>query len=116
MLVLWVSILLVAELLIDAGCLVGSLRWLIANDAGKATAALRIGAAAALLHALRVLFFVMGRVGPWINFDVRPEYRAQHSARWDWEWLYFAAIMSVLGVSGGIVIWKLRRRARKKMR
>jgi hypothetical protein len=113
-LVLWVSILLIAELLVDAACLVGSLRWLITSDADKAGTALRFGAAAALLHAFRVLIFVMGRVGPWINFDVRPEHRAQHAARWDWGWLYFAAIMSVLGVIGVIVIWRLRRRARKR--
>ena len=110
-LVLWVSILLFLELLIDGGCLVASLRWLIANKASKATAALRFGAAAALLHAGRVLIFVLGRVGPWIDFDVRPEQRAGHSARWDWGWLYFAAVMSVLGVAGVVVIWVLRRRA-----
>jgi len=110
-LVLWVSILLIMELLVDAGCLVASLRWLIANEASKATAALRFGAAAALLHAGRVLIFVLGRVGPWSDFDVRPEHRAGHSARWDWGWLYFAAVMSVLGVAGVVVIWILRRRA-----
>jgi hypothetical protein len=113
-LVLWVSILLILELLIDVGCLAASLRWVIANEASKATAALRFGAAAALLHSGRVLIFVLGRVGPWIDFDVRPEHRAAHSARWDWGWLYFAALMSVLGVAGVIVIWILRRRAAER--
>jgi hypothetical protein len=26
--------------------------------------------------------FNLERVGPWINFDVRPVYRAIHAARW----------------------------------
>jgi hypothetical protein len=113
-LVLWVSILLIAELLIDTGCIVSSVGWLRANDATKAGIPLRFGAAAAILHAARVLIFVLGRVGPWIDFDVRPEHRALHSVRWSWGWLYFAAIMSVLGVIGVIVIWILLRSAKKR--
>lgn len=109
----WVSALLVLELLIDLGCLLAAARWWIANDPGKDRLPLRLGAAAALLHAFRVLIFVMGRVGPWINFDVRPEQRALHHTRWSWGWLYFAAVMSVLGVLGVIVIWQRRRRARR---
>jgi len=112
-LVLWVAVLLIAELLIDAGCLLSSIRWLIANDRSKASIPLRMGAAAASLHAVRVLIFVFGRVGPWMDFDVRPEHRALHATRWSWGWLYFAAIMSVLGVIGVITIWALRRRAKK---
>ena len=111
---LWVSILLITEMLIDFGCLLSSIRWWISNDRAKATIALRLGAAAAILHALRVLIFVLGRVGPWINFDVRPEHRELHHERWTMTGVYFAAIMSILGVIGVIVIWTLIRRARRK--
>lgn len=115
MLVLWVSVLLFAELLVDAGCLLSSVRWWAANDKAYDRLPLRLGAGAAVLHAVRVLIFVLGRVGPWIDFDVRPEQRVLHSARWSWSGLYFAAIMSVLGVIGVIIIWTLRRRAKRKI-
>jgi hypothetical protein len=70
--VLWVSVLLIVEMFIDLACLLSSVRWLISNDQSKESLSLRMGAAAALLHAFRVLIFVFGRTGPWINFDVRP--------------------------------------------
>ena len=41
-LVLWASVLLIAELLIDAGCLLGSIRWWIGNDPGKSHLALKL--------------------------------------------------------------------------
>ena len=109
----WVSVLLVAEMLIDLTCLLACIRWWIANDASKDSLPLRLGAAAAILHALRVMVFVLGRTGPWINFDVRPEHQALHDTRWTWGEVYFAATMSVLGVVGVLVIWWLRQRRRK---
>ena len=113
-LVLWVSVLLFAELLLDLCCLLSSVWWWIKNDRSQSRLPLRFGAAAAILHAIRVLIFVMGRIGPWINFDVRPEQRAMHDVRWTRTGVYFAAIMSVLGITGVIVIWILIRRARKR--
>ncbi len=113
-LVAWVSVLLIAELLIDASCLASCIAWYVANDRSKARLPLRFGAAAAILHAIRVLIFVMGRAGPWINFDVRPEQRSLHDARWTWTGVYFAAIMAILGIIGVLIIWGLIRRARKK--
>jgi hypothetical protein len=112
-LVLWVFLLLIAELLIDAGCILTSAGWWIANNAKKASVPLRFGAAAAILHAVRVFIFVLGRIGPWINFDVRPAQRALHHTRWTWNEVYFAAIMSVLGIIGVIIIWRIRRQAKK---
>ena len=109
-LVLWVIILTILESIIDFSCIIGSLRWLISDDALKATFALRLGAAAAILHAIRVLIYVLGRTGPWVNFDVKPIYRSSYS--FDWFWVWFAAILSVLGVIGVIVIWRLRRRSK----
>ena len=112
-LVLWVSGLLVAECVLDVTTLLGSLRWWVTRAEGHARFPLRTGAAAVILHAVRVLIFVLGRVGPWIDFDVRPEHRALHATRWSWGWLYFAAVMSVLGVLGVLIIWKYRRRGNK---
>ena len=111
--VIWVSLLLIAELLLDLSCLLSSLRWWIHNDRDQARIALRLGAAVTILHALRVLVFVIGRMGPWINFDVRPEHIASHAETWSWFGVYFAAIMAVLGVIGVIIIWLLIRRAKK---
>ena len=68
--------------MLDLSCLLSSIFWWIKNDKSKARLPLRLGAAAAILHALRVIIFVLGRVGPWIDFDVRPEHRALHDARW----------------------------------
>ena len=115
-LVPWVSVLIIAELLIDLTCLVWSIKWYKSNDESQASIPLRFGAAAAFLHAIRVLIFVIGRIGPWIDFDVRPDHRALHAARWSWGWLYFAAIMALLGVIGVIIIWIFRRRAKKDPR
>ncbi|MFC1957040.1 hypothetical protein ACFLVY_01955 [Chloroflexota bacterium] len=109
-LVLWVIILTIVESAIDISCIVGSLRWFISNDESKATFALRLGAAAAIFHAIRVLIYVLGRTGPWFNFDVKPEYHSSYSFEWFWVW--FAAVLSVLGVIGVIVIWRLRRCAK----
>jgi len=109
-LVLWVFILLIAELLIDATCLISSVWWWITNNPYDDSFPLRFGAAAAILHAIRVLIYVLGRTGPWINFDVRPEHQALHHLRWTWFWVYFAAILSILGVIGVIVIWRLRKK------
>lgn len=111
-LVSWVIALLIAEFLIDLGCFLSSLRWLVSNERAKARLALRLGAAAAILHAIRVLIFVLGRTGPWVNFDVKPGYRESYS--FDWFWVYFAAILSIMGIAGVIVIWQLIRHRRKK--
>ena len=85
-LVLWVIILTIVEFIIDFSCIIGSLRWLISNDALKATFPLQLGAAAAILHAIRVLIYVLGRTGPWVNFDVKPIYRSSYSFDWFWVW------------------------------
>jgi len=112
-LVAWVSALLIAELIIDMVCLLSSIKWWIADDESKARIPLRTGASATILHAFRVLIYVIGRVGPWKDFDLRSEHQALHSIQWSWFWLYFAAILSVSGVIGVLIIWKLRRQAKK---
>ena len=110
----WVAALLIIELLIDLVCLVLSIMWWRTNNKENEQNSLRFGAAAALLHAVRVLIFVLGRVGPSVDFDVRPEFIFLYQTTWTWSGLYFAAIMATLGVIGVIVIW--RTRARLKLR
>jgi hypothetical protein len=111
---LWVSILLFAEFSVDLACLLSSVLWWISTDQNRASLPLKLGASAAILHAVRVLIFVMGRVGPWIDFDVRAEHRALHFTRWTWSGVYLAVILTILGLIGVFVIWILRRRASRR--
>jgi hypothetical protein len=106
----WVSALLLTELAIDVGVLGWAVHWWSKASAEYDSIPLRLGAAAAILHAVRVLIFALGRVEPFLNFDVRPEYWADHAERWSWAQVYFASTLSVLGVLGVLVIWWLRRR------
>jgi hypothetical protein len=106
-LVPWVIALLIAEFLIDLSCFLSSARWMISNKLEYARLPLRLGAAAAILHAIRVLVYVLGRTGPWVNFDVKPEYHAEYT--FEWFWVYFAAILAFLGVAGVIIIWRIIR-------
>ncbi len=109
----WVYALIVVEMVIDLACLLSAAKWWFTKSKNQARIALRLGAAAAIFHAFRVLIFVMGRVGPWIDFDVQPEHRALHGTRWTWGEVYFASIMSILRVLVVIVIWRLIVRANK---
>jgi hypothetical protein len=113
MYVLWVSILLFVEMIIDAGCIITSIPWWIANDKSKNILPLNFIAAAIIVHAIRVLIFVLGRTGPWINFDIRPEERALYDTRWTWGDVYIAGTLSALSVIVVIIIWLLRKRTRK---
>lgn len=114
MLMPWVSLLLMFELAIDLVWLFQAANWWISPDKQKIKKTLNLAAAAIILHAIRVLVFVLGRIGPWIDFDRKPEYRPlQYS---EWGWLYFAGIMSVLGVIGVIVVWRIRHHLKKSNR
>ncbi|WP_273565688.1 hypothetical protein [Maribacter halichondriae] len=106
----WASALLLLELLIALACMVSSVKWFIRNDQSEDHIPLRLGAAITILHAFRVLIFVIGRAGPWVDFDIRPGKEALH---WNWELVYFAAVMSVIGILGVIIIWRIRRRSKK---
>ena len=108
----WVLALLVTEFLIDLAWLLTSIAWLISADSKYSRWPLRLGAAAIIFHAIRVLVYVLGRTGPWLNFDVKPEQREAYE--FEWFWVYFAAILATLGVVGVVVIWQLIRRKRKK--
>ena len=114
LLVPWVSVLLVAECIVDLACLVGSIRWAVTNDERNAGLPLRLCVAVIILHAIRVLIYVLGRTGPWINFDVKPVHHASYIT--NWFRVYFAGILSALSVVGVIVIWRIRRHAKKQKR
>ena len=109
-LVPWVATLLLVEGALDLAWLAGAVRWAVAASAEHARPALRFAAAAILVHAARVLIFVMGRTGPWIDFDVRPEARAAHATRWSWGGVSFAAVMTAMSLVGLVVVWRLRSR------
>jgi len=107
LLVPWVIALLIAEFLIDLGCFLAAVRWFVSGKRASGKLPLRLGASAALLHALRVLVYVLGRTGPWINFDVKPEHHEAYT--FEWFWVYVAATLAVLGVIGVMVIWQIIR-------
>jgi hypothetical protein len=106
----WVSGLLVLEFLVDLGCMIGSILWFIANNRAKAGLPLKLGAIATILHAIRVLIFIMGRLDPWKDFDIKAEH--VNAVEFDPFWLYFAGILSIAGIIGMILIWWLIRKRR----
>jgi hypothetical protein len=108
----WVLALTVLEMLVDIGTMAAAMRWWRSRAPRDAQLPLRVGAVATLLHAVRVVVFVLGRTGPWVDFDVRSEKRAQHGERWNWAEVIFAGAMSILGVVGVAIIWCVRRRTR----
>ena len=66
-----------------------------------------------ILHAIRVLIYVLGRTGPWENLDVKPE--QQDTYTFEWFWVDFAAVLAILGVLGVVVIWRLRAKRRNDL-
>lgn len=112
----WVSMLLIMEMALDLGWMLASMFWFRNSDPQKDRLPLRLATAAILLHAFRVLIFVLGRTGSWTNFDVRPEYLAIHPETWSRSGVWFAAIMSALGVLGVIVVWRIRVDRKRKSR
>jgi hypothetical protein len=112
----WVAGLLLVELALDLGCLLGSIRWWVAGDDARARLPVRLGEAAIILHAVRVLIYALGRTAPLLNFDVRPEQRVIIGDQGGWFWVIFASVLSILGLIGVLVIWLLRGRRRKGAR
>lgn len=105
----WVVALTVVEMVLDVVTTIGSLRWWATRSAERAPLALRAGAATTLVHAARVSIFVLGRTGPWQDFDVRRAHRAGHRQRWTWGQVVFAGVLSALGVVAVLRIWQARR-------
>lgn len=108
----WVVVLLIAEFLLDLGWFLGSITWFVTNKAAHSRFTLRVATAAIILHGVRVLIYVLGRTGPWVNFDVKPAYRDAYA--FEWLWVYLAAILAFLGVAGVVVVWRIIRFRRKQ--
>ena len=92
----WASALLFAEFALDVGTFPASIWWWLGGTENRAWLPLRLAAAATILHAIRVLVYVLGRTGPWVDFDWRPAYRGITPP--EWTWVIFAAVFSVLGI------------------
>ena len=107
----WVIDLAAIELALDIATLGASVRLWVTNAGRHRQLPSRLAAAAIIVHAARVMIFVLGRLRPLKDFDVRPEERAAHDSRWSWGQVCFAAAMSVLGVFGVAVV---RRRSHPK--
>lgn len=108
----WAAALLLFETLIDGSWLVATIRWWLAARINRATLSLRLGAAAIILHAVRVGIYVLGRVGPWIDFDRRPEFRLGQPEQLFW--VFFPAGMALLSVIAVVTVWRLNRSLRKR--
>ena len=109
-LAVWVLVLTFVEMSIDLLCIFYSFRWFFRGSESLQRMSLRAGAAAALFHAFRVVIYAFGRLGPWVGFDRKPAFR--QAGEVDLFWVYFASILSVLGVAAVIIIW-LRIRKKK---
>jgi hypothetical protein len=108
----WVVVLLFLELALDALTLGMCLLWGITLSIRHGMLVFRLTAAVVMVHAMRVLIFVLGRTGPWVDFDVQSLARAGHAARWSWFGVWFAGTMSVLSLIVLIVAWLYLRRRR----
>ena len=108
----WVIIFTFIEMIIDILCVVFSIKWLLFNSNISKTLSLRFGASAAIFHAFRVLIYVLGRTSPWINFDLKPEFRSLQNVVIFW--VYFPAILSILGISGVFIIWRIIKKKNKE--
>ena len=106
----WGVALLYLEFTLNAATFLTSIWWWIAATERRAVLPLRLAAAAIVLHAVRVLIYVLGRTGPWIDFDWRPESRGITPP--NWIWVILAAVLATLGVVGVVIVWRLRRNRR----
>jgi hypothetical protein len=106
----WAAILLALEFLIDATWLASAIAWFFKDNKANEKNTFNLAAASILLHAFRVMIFVLARIGPLTNFDIKETYHATHYARWDWTGIFLAATLSLMGVVGVLVVWGIRRR------
>jgi len=106
----WVVFLLLVEMVIDGIAMLVCLAWGLTGKARHINNVVRVTTAVVVMHAVRVLIFVLGRIGPWTDFDVRPEARALHATRWTWNDVYLAGGLSALSVILLIVFLRSWRR------
>jgi hypothetical protein len=107
----WVGVSLYVESAAIVIALVSIVRWFITPDDRHTSTAFRATAALVVVHAFRVAVFALGRTGPWVDFDVRPEYRADHGDTWTWGEVYFASGAALASLIITVMVWRQRRRA-----
>lgn len=100
----WVIGLAAVELALDIATLGAAIRLCVTKVVGHRALPSRLAAVAIVVHAIRVTIFVLGRFGPFKDFDVRTGQRSDHDSRWSWAGVVFAAAMSVLGVLGVLTV------------
>lgn len=106
----WAAALLGVEFVVDAATVVASGVWFVTRQVHHRTLALRGVAVMILVHALRVLVFVLGRTGPWVNFDVRAQHRAEYATTWRWSDVWLAGTGAALSLVVLAVVWRRRHR------
>lgn len=107
----WAVGLLYVEFALNIGTFVAAIWWWAGATERRAGLPLRLAASAIVLHAVRVAIYVLGRTGPWRDFDWRVAYRG--TAPPQWLWVILAATLSALGLVGVFVVWRLRRGHRR---
>lgn len=105
----WVAGLLVAEFLVDLTVFLSGLRWWVSARREHRRLPLRATVVAVLLHAVRVAIYALGRTGPWVDFDVRPAFRAVPPQPVAWGFVIFASVISALSLVAVLAIWRLGR-------
>ena len=105
----WASGLLVLEFLLNVSVVLAAIWWWIGATEARAWLALRLTVAAVVVHAVRVAVYIIGRTGPWHDFDVRPAFHGAQPP--EWHWVIFAGTMAFLSLIVTAVIWRIRRRA-----
>ena len=110
----WVGFTLYVETGVIVIALVTIVVWFVDPNDRRTTAAFWATAMLVLVHAFRVAIFALGRTGPWFDFDVRPEFRANHSELWTWGEVYFASAAALLSLAITFVVWRRRSRASRR--
>lgn len=105
----WVGVSLYVESAAIVVALAAIARWFITPDDRRTSTAFWATAALVVVHAFRVAVFALGRTGPWVDFDVRPEFRAVHGDTWTWAEVYFASSAALLSLIITIAVWRQRR-------
>lgn len=106
----WAAALLAIEFVVDAATVVAGGVWFVTRQAHHRTRALRAVAVMILVHAVRVMVFVLGRTGPWVDFDVRAQRRAEYATTWRWFDVWLAGTGATLSLIVLAVVWRRRRR------
>ena len=108
----WLAFLTWVELALAVAACASAAVWAWRPEPANVTRTLKVAASLTLLHAIRVAVFVVGRIGPFRDFDVRPEWRADHAGTWTWGEVWFAGLAAALSLVVLVAVWRYRRAKR----